>query len=131
MPRRIVKIKIVRYFGIGAVAAFVNIGIFFIFAKLLGLHYVPVGIFAFVVATLVNYFLSIKHVFVSGSRFGKNKELLVVYAVSLVGLFIDLSTLYLCIDFFSLEIMLSKIIATGATFFWNYFIRKYYVFRSN
>ncbi len=82
------------------------------------------------VATLVNYLLSIKHVFESGIRFEKKMELFWVYVVSLVGMAIDLATLYICIDVTGVEMMASKLVATGVVFFWNYYARKRFVFKA-
>lgn len=124
------NLKIFRYFLVGGVAAAVNIGIFFVFAKLAGFDYIIVGAAAFIIATLVNYILSIKHVFDSGARFEKKKELFWVYAVSLVGMGIDLGVLYICIDIAGVEMMTSKLIATGVVFFWNYYARKHFVFKA-
>lgn len=127
---RIKKLKIVRYFGVGAIAAIVNLGIFFVFAKLLNFNYIAVGAAAFLAATLVNYALSVKHVFTSGVRFGKKQEVLLVYTVSLIGLIIDTGVLFTCVDILNIELIASKIIATGIVFFWNYFARKHFVFKA-
>ena len=43
----------------------------FLFAKLLGYNYLVVGCAGFVLATAVNYFLSIRFGFRSGARFSK------------------------------------------------------------
>jgi putative flippase GtrA len=123
-------LKIIRYFAVGGIAAVVNLSIFFVFAKLLGYNYLAVGASAFLIATFVNYELSIRHVFESGARFEKKQELFWVYVVSAMGLGIDLTALYVCVDIFVIELMLSKIIATGVVFFWNYYARKHFVFKS-
>ena len=39
-----------------------------------------------------------------------------------------ISMLYLFIDLLNFEVIFSKILSTGITFFWNYFARKIYVF---
>ena len=120
--------KIVKYFGVGGIAAIVDITIFFIFAKLVGIHYLLVGTVGFLIATYVNYILSIKHVFESGNRYDRKREIQLVYFVSGVGLFLHQIILYISIDIFYFELMLSKILATGLVFFWNYFSRKYFIF---
>ena len=83
--------KIVRYFFVGGAAAIVDIGIFFLFAKLAGYDYLLIGCIGFLVATAVNYVLSVKHVFRSGIRYSKRKEVALVYLVSMVGLAINTS----------------------------------------
>lgn len=122
--------NIVKYFFVGGFAAFINIVIFFLFAKLLGFNYIAVGALAFLVATFANYVLSVKHVFESGARFGKKQELFWVYFVSLIGLGIDTGVLVACVDGFSIELIASKIIAIGVVFFWNYFARKHFIFKT-
>ena len=78
--------RIARYFAVGGVAACVDIGLFMLFAKHYGYPYLRVGAVSFVAATLVNYWLSIRFVFVSGTRFRRRRwELAMVFAVSAVG----------------------------------------------
>ena len=123
--------KIIKYFFVGGIAAAFDITFFFIFAKLAGLNYLAVGAIGFVFATLINYFLSVAHVFHSGARFGKNREIFWVFAVSLVGLGINQGVLFYAIGVVGIEVMLGKIVATGITFFWNYGARRYFVFKSS
>jgi putative flippase GtrA len=122
-------VKVVKYFFVGGVAALVDITIFFVFAKLAGFNYLIIGAFGFILATLVNYVLSIRHVFESGIRFGKRKEILFVYVISLVGLTMNQLVLYVCIDLVQVEMMVSKLVATSTVFFFNYYTKKNFVFK--
>ncbi len=122
--------KIVRYFFVGGAAAIVDIGIFFLFAKLAGYDYLLIGSIGFLVATAVNYVLSVKHVFRSGIRYTKRKEVALVYLVSMVGLAINQLVLYVLIDHMHSELMLAKLTATGVVFFWNFSVRYFIVFRA-
>ncbi len=121
--------KIVRYFFVGGAAAAVDISIFFVFAKQLGLNYLAVGAVGFMIATFVNYLLSVRHVFTSGVRFKKQQEVALVYCVSLIGLLFNLAILYLCISVYNIEMMLGKVTATVTVFFWNYFSRRHFIFK--
>jgi putative flippase GtrA len=120
--------KIIKYFFVGGIAAIVDISLFIIFAKFLSYNYLIVGALTFIIATLVNYTLSIKFVFQSGTKHKKKKEVLLVYLVSAFGLTFNLIILYICHDIINMEITISKLIATALVFFWNYFIRKYFIF---
>jgi len=117
-----------KYIGVGSIAAFVDISIFTVFAKLLGFNYLIVALVSFTIATLVNYVLSIKYVFKSGARFTKGTEIFAVYIVSFFALVINEIILYVLIDLLFIEMIFSKIIATGIVFSWNYLIRKNYIF---
>lgn len=122
--------RIARYFGVGAMAAAVDISLFYLFAKTLGYNYLVVGTLTFIVATLVNYILSIRFVFRSGVRFARTHEMLLVFAISAVGLALNQLALYAGVSKFGLGLLLSKVCATGAVFVWNYLARARFVFRS-
>jgi len=124
-------LKFVKYFIVGSIAAIVNLIIFFIFAKVMRYNYFAIGALAFIVATFVNYILSIKYVFKSGIRFGKHKEIFWIYVVSIIGLIENEIILYLFASLLHIEIMISQIIAVSAVFFWNYIARNSFVFRSD
>jgi putative flippase GtrA len=122
--------KIVSYFFVGAAAAAVDIGIFTAAVKVLQLDWFFVALFSFVLATAVNYVLSIHYVFESGIRFKKQAEVSLVFVVSSVGLAINQSVLWLLIEAAYLEELLSKVMATCAVFLWNYVARSRYIFKS-
>lgn len=122
--------KIARYFGVGAVAAAVDISLFALFARYLGYNYLVVGFFTFILATAVNYALSIRYVFESGIRFARHHEVMLVFGVSAFGLAVNQLVLYLGVAVVRLDVVLSKIVATGAVFIWNYTARSRFVFKS-
>ena len=124
------RLKLVRYFFVGAVAAIVDIGLFTIFAGILGYNYLAVASCTFIAATAVNYVLSVQHVFDSGARFSSAHEVVLVFVVSAVGLGINQVVLFLAVDRLGIELILSKMLATGTVFFWNYWLRANFVFKN-
>lgn len=123
-------IKLARYLGVGATAAAVDISLFSFFAGYLGFNYLVVGFFTFVLATAVNYVLSVRFVFESGIRFARHHEVMLVFGISAVGLALNQLVLYLGIGVLRMDLVLSKLAATGAVFGWNYTARSRWVFRS-
>lgn len=119
---------IARYFLVGGAAAVVDVGLFLALAKGLGLPYQPVAAATFILATLVNYVLSVRYVFVSGQRYGKRSEIALVYLVSAVGLAVNAAILWASVELAALGLFTAKIMATGCVFFWNYFARRHLVF---
>jgi putative flippase GtrA len=113
---------------VGGVAACVDIGLFMFFAQYMGLPYLRVSAASFVVATLVNYLLSIRFVFVSGQRFRRRWEVALVFLVSAIGLVLNQAILAFSVESLKLSLLLSKLAATGVVFFWNYFARRVLVF---
>jgi putative flippase GtrA len=120
--------KVVRYFFVGGVAATVDIGLFTVFAYWLGYNYLVVGACTFILATLVNYILSVRYVFESGVRFTPGHEISLVYLVSGAGLILNQLILFACVEFLVLDKLLSKVIATASIFLWNFLLRSYFIF---
>ncbi|HEV7476792.1 MAG TPA: GtrA family protein [Burkholderiales bacterium] len=122
-------VRAARYFVVGGISAVFDISLFFVFAKLLGYHYLAVSTVTFVFAVALNYTLSVRYVFTSGVRFSRRQELALVYLVSAIGLGLHLLVLYVAVDKLGVELMLSKFVATGSVFMWNFLVRNYFVFR--
>jgi putative flippase GtrA len=121
--------KIVRYALVGGTAAIIDFIIFAIFAKYLGYYYLMIGAIGFVIATVINYFLSIRFVFESGVRFSFRKEFSIVFLISAIALVVNQTVLYLGIGILGWEMLLTKLCATGSAFFWNFGARTLYVFK--
>lgn len=117
-----------RYILVGGTAAGVDIGLFMLFAQYLGMPYLRVAAASFILATLVNYWLSIRFVFVSGQRFRRRHEMALVFAVSLAGLALNAGILWLCVERGQFGLLVAKLTATGVVFFWNFLARRILIF---
>lgn len=117
-----------RYLLVGGAAAAVDLTIFLMLARGLDVPYLRAAAASFVVATLANYCLSIRFVFVSGQRFRRRWEVALVFAVSALGLAVNALILWICVDRWGMSLLASKVAATGAVFFWNFFARRLFVF---
>jgi len=120
--------RLIKYFFVGGAAAAVDIGLFSLFANVLNFPWFPVSICTFLLATLVNYLLSIRFVFESGVRHRKHVEIMGVFAISALALLVNQVVLYIAIEWLGWHLIFSKIIATGTVFFWNYFGRSRLIF---
>jgi len=121
--------KMIKYFMVGSIAAITDISLFYLFAKVLGYNYLIVAFFSFIIATLVNYILSIKYVFQSRIKFSKKQEISLIYLVSGMAIIINQISLFILIDLLSIEMISSKVMATVLTFFWNYYTRTNFIFK--
>ena len=121
--------RIARYFLVGGVAAGVDFVLFVVAVKGLAVGWMPAGIVSFCFATLVNYSLSVKYVFSSGVRFQRGQEILLVFLVSGVGLVVNQAALATLIEGAGWDPLMAKIGATSAVFFWNYGVRRYFIFK--
>jgi putative flippase GtrA len=121
-------VKLLKYFIVGGVAAFVDVGGFLWLTGPIRAHWFAASCASFIVATFANYVLSVTFVFESGARFRRHHEIGLVFLVSLVGLACNQIVLGLMIEKIGASQIVAKFVATSAVFFWNYGARRHFVF---
>ncbi|WP_273390266.1 GtrA family protein [Barnesiella viscericola] len=122
-------VQFVRYFFVGGFAFIVDFGLLYILTEYAGLHYLLSATLSFISGLLVNYIISCIWVF-SNSKF-KNRlvEFLFFAAIGVVGLLLNDALIWLFTDCIGTHYMFSKIVAATIVYLWNFFARKYLVFR--
>lgn len=137
--KKLLEIPFVRqflsYFLVGGIAAIVEWGCFALFANLLNINYIAATCLAFVFSTSVNWLLGRFWTFRDSKTYkGKRaKEMFLVFAVSAAGLLLNMGLMYLLVSVLGLDTAMLKVIdkmaATGIVFFWNFFIRKFVIYK--
>ncbi len=120
-------VKFVKYFFVGSAAAITEWLSFIAIIYSLRWSYIFSAIISFMIATSVNYILSVRFVFKKG-RHKSYHEIMLVYLVSIIGLIINLTALGLCVEWLGIHVVISKVIATGVAFLWNFASRHLWVF---
>jgi putative flippase GtrA len=123
--KEISQIKIIRYFFVGGISAFIDISLFAIFANYMHYSWVTVSLTSFIFVTLINYYLSMHYVFKVSKR---NHQIIGVFIISSIALILNQFLLYFFIELIKINLMTSKFLTTGIVFFWSYYGRKKYVF---
>ena len=126
--------QFLSYFWVGGVSAIVEWLVFSVLDTLLELPYLLSTILAFACSTTVNWFLGRTFTFkISAYQSEKAKEILLVFAVSAVGLLFNLLLMYLFVTVLGMNTHLMKTIAevlsTGIVFIWNFVSRKYLIYK--
>lgn len=116
------------YFVVGGLAALVEWAVFYAAIVQAGLNYLVAACLGFVVATLFNYLLSIRLNFNRRQDRSTSTEMLMVYAVSGIGLIINLAVMTAAIEWLHVWVMAAKVCGTSVAFFWNYLSRQFFVF---
>lgn len=120
---------VARYFVVGGCCAAIDLAIFAGLTAGLGVHWFSSALFSFLIATTVNYRLSIAFVFDQGARFSQRREIGLVFLASAIGLGFNQLALWIGYAWLGIDLYVAKILATGAVFFWNYGARRFYIFR--
>jgi len=121
--------QVFRYALVGGSIATVDLILFWFFVFQLDFPYLWVNAIGFCIGTAINYFMSARWVFTGGIRFKPKNEIILIFIISFLGLIMAQITLFLFINIIMLPILLAKILTIGSIFYWNYFSRKYFVFR--
>lgn len=122
-------IQLFRYIFVGGAAFIVDFGSLFILTDFFGIYYLVSAAIAFILGLIVNYLLSISWVFNNRKLNSSTMEFGVFSLIGMVGL--GLNEVF--IWFFTAEVgfyyLISKIISAIIVLFWNFFARKYVLFK--
>lgn len=99
-------------------------------AILLGIHYVLAIIVGYGTGLLTNYIIGRNYIFTSGHKFKSSKhEFMAVVVIAVLGALFTIAIVkLLSYSLFHMDPLLSRLIAIGVVFFWNYFARKHLVY---
>lgn len=114
--------QIIKFCLTGGLCTVIDFGVLFVLTEQIGLSYVISNIISVSLSTIVNYILSKIIVF----NFSNTLRNFVVFIIlSIVGLIINESLIILCVNVFTIDYKVGKIIATVVVMCFNYLTRKY------
>jgi putative flippase GtrA len=120
--------SIVIYFFVGGFSFLANLGVFLVLVRIFELHWFAANVAGFVVGTLMNYVLSVRFVFESRIFLRRHLEVFLTVMVSLLGVAMETLFIYIGHEVMNITLIISKVIAAGVVFFWNYGARRFLVF---
>ena len=120
--------SIVVYFFVGGVSFLANFGIFLLLVHIIGLHWIAGNLVGFIVATFINYVLSVRFVFESENFLRRDFEVFLAFMVSALGVALETLLIHLGHDVAKLNLEVSKLSTAGVVFFWNYGARRFLIF---
>ena len=128
LPTSSLRVQALRSLVVGGIVFLVDAGILWLL-YIVGLHYLICTVFSFIIAVMLNYFLSIHFIFFETAKFKRLGEIATYFAVSLVGLVLTVGLMWLFTELVGLFFMLSKVVATLLSFIWNFTARKMILYR--
>lgn len=113
----------------GGAAFLVDFGSLYILTDFVGLYYLTSAALAFILGLIVNYILSISWVFNKRALENPSYEFGVFSIIGIVGLGLNEIFIWFFTAELSFYYLLSKILAAILILFWNFFARKYTLFK--
>jgi putative flippase GtrA len=111
------------------VAFAVDFGILVVLTEVVGLHYLISNGIAFMVGTTISYTLSVFWVFSRRSIANKHAEYWIFILIGVVGVGLNEALIWTFTEHVHIHYLISKVIAGSSVFFFNFFARKYVLFR--
>lgn len=121
--------QFVSYVIVGGTATIVEWVLFYIFEHAFSLNYLLNTAISFALATAANWALGRLLTFRNADAGSRTKELVSIYAVSVIGLLANLGLMYLFVQVLGINSMLSKVMATAIVFIWNFLSRKLLIYK--
>ncbi len=117
-----------RYFLASLLGLSVDASLLIFLTEVVGLHYLASATVSFLAGLGVVYWLSIKWVFSQRVWRDFKSEFLIFSLIGVAGLIINNTVLWFLTDKLGLYYLLSKVVAVGLVFNWNFFARKLSLF---
>jgi putative flippase GtrA len=119
-------IQFFRYIFVGGSSAVLDLLVYFIGTEYFGIHYLLANLIAFFFGVSWNYTFGLLWVFESKHK--RMKEFFMVFSIAFLGLLWSEILLYLFVDFGHIDHGIAKIIVLWIVLFWNFGMRKFFVF---
>lgn len=122
-------IQLFRYLFVGGAAFIIDIGSLYIFTDFFGIYYLISAAIAFILGLIINYALSIGWVFNNRTLENRTLEFGIFAFIGIIGLGLNEIFIWFFTAKIGLYYLISKIIAAVIILFWNFFVRKFTLFR--
>ena len=123
------RIQLFRYLFVGGAAFIVDLTSLFILTNYLGVYYLISAAIAFILGLIINYFLSIKWVFNRRNLENRTFEFGIFAVIGIIGLGLNEVFIWFFTQDLQIYYLFSKILAAVIILFWNFFARKFMLFR--
>ena len=124
-----ISIQFFRYIFVGGTAFLVDFGSLYILTEYFGIFYLLSAAIAFKLGLIVNYLLSVRWVFNKHTLDNRFHEVGIFTLVGIVGLGLNEVIIWFFTSNMHLFYIYSKIISAVLVLFWNFFARRYTIFR--
>ena len=127
---RTLAVQLLKYGVVGAIAFGVDFGSLWLLHSVAGMHHLLAAAIAFILGLTCNYLLSTAWVFGESRLKSTAAEFTAFALIGVVGLGLNELIIFLAADVVGLQVMVAKLISTALVFFWNFFARRFLLFRS-
>jgi putative flippase GtrA len=94
------------------------------------INYIIAILVGYSMGLLANYYIARRYIFTEGTKLkNSHREFVAVVSIAVVGMLLNMAIVkFLSYSFWHIDPLYSRIVAIGIVFFWNYFLRKIFVY---
>ena len=122
-------VQFLRYIMAGLIVFIIDLGSLFILTEVFGIYYLISAALSFTLGLIANYFLSISWVFNTRIITKGHFEFGVFAVIGIMGLFFNEVLIWFLTEDQEINYLISKIFASILILSWNFYARKFILFR--
>lgn len=122
--------QFIKFGIVGAIGTLINIAILYSLTEYIDIYYIISEIIAFFVAGLNNYIWNKLWTFKEKIKDQVVSKYVQFIVISLISLFVNISTLYVLVEYFKFWYVLAEVVAIVIAFLLNFIGNKVWTFRS-
>jgi putative flippase GtrA len=119
--------QVMKFVIVGGLSFVLDFIIYYVLTNFFSVYYLTAGFFSFTLSLIFNYLMSMRFVFKSKDDLKKTHEFVIFVSLSVMGLGINLLSLYILVDSFKLNDLFSKVLVAGIVMVFNFVTRKIFL----
>lgn len=119
--------QIMKFVLVGGLSFVFDFIIYYILTNFFSIYYLVAGFFSFSLSVIFNYLMSMKYVFKSKDDLKKSHEFVIFVTLSVLGLGLNLLSLYILVDLFKMNDLVAKVFVAGIVMIFNFVTRKIFL----
>jgi len=119
--------QVMKFVVVGGLSFVLDFIIYFVLTNFFSVYYLIAGFFSFTLSLIFNYLMSMKFVFKSKDDLKKSHEFVIFATLSVMGLGLNLLSLYVLVDLFKMNDLIAKVFVAGIVMVFNFVTRKIFL----
>jgi putative flippase GtrA len=119
--------QLMKFVVVGGLSFVLDFIIYYVLTNFFSVYYLIAGFFSFSLSLIFNYLMSMKFVFKSKDDLKKTHEFAIFVILSVMGLGLNLLSLYILVDVFKMNDLIAKVFVAGIVMIFNFVTRKIFL----
>lgn len=117
--------QLINFAVVGGISTLIDFVVLFLMYEILGINYLIGTAVAFIVATVFNYWASMRYIFTSKyEAHQRGKEFTIFLVLSVLGLVLTQFLMVIFVEWLSISVMIAKVFVTVFVMVFNFVTRK-------